>query len=204
MYSVYVLRDVKGKVYVGTTSTPLEVRWNNGNGYRFCDGLWETIQQYGWNSISKEVVAVGLSEVEASKIEQRLIAEFDATNPDKGYNRELGGVCNHKIISDRSREKMKSSKLGERNPNFGKHFSEEHRAKLSASNTGVKRSVATREKCGKAKEKPVNQYSILGVFLAQYESGIKAAIATGTDNRHISKVCNHKRATAGGYRWEFA
>lgn len=47
MYSVYILRDMNGKAYVGTTSTPLEVRWRNGSGYRFCEGLWEVIRQFG-------------------------------------------------------------------------------------------------------------------------------------------------------------
>lgn len=141
MYSVYILRDMNGKAYVGTTSTPLEVRWRNGSGYRFCEGLWEVIRQFGWESIVKEVVAVGLSKSEASDLEQRLIARLDTTNPDKGYNRELGGVNDQKKVSDRSREKMRKSKTGELNPNYGKHFSEEHRAKISASNSGQKRSV---------------------------------------------------------------
>ena len=204
MYSVYILRDMNGKAYVGTTSTPLEVRWRNGSGYRFCEGLWEVIRQFGWESIVKEVVAVGLSKSAASDLEQRLIAKLDTTNPDKGYNRELGGVNDLKKVSDRSREKMRKSKTGELNPNYGKHFSEEHRAKLSASNTGKKRSAETRERVGKAKERAVAQYSANGSLLAVYESGKKAAQATGVDAAHICKVCRHYRVTAGGYRWEFA
>lgn len=204
MYSVYILQDMNGKAYVGTTSTPLEVRWKNGNGYRFCEELWDVIQQFGWESIVKEVVAVGLSKSAASDLEQRLIAKFDTTNPSKGYNRELGGLNERKIISDQSRERMSKSKTGELNPNYGKHFSKDHRIKIAVSNKGQKRSTETCERIGKAKEKPVNQYSLSGTFLARYESGKKAGIATGTDHRHISKVCQHQRATAGGYRWEFA
>ena len=204
MYSVYILRDMNGKAYVGTTSTPLEVRWRNGSGYRFCEGLWEVIRQFGWESIVKEVVAVGLSKSAASDLEQRLIAKLDTTNPDKGYNRELGGVNDLKKVSDRSREKMRKSKTGELNPNYGKHFSEEHRAKLSASNTGKKRSAETRERVGKAKERAVAQYSANVSLLAVYESGKKAAQATGVDAAHSCKVCRHYRATAGGYRWECA
>ena len=204
MYSVYILWDMNGKAYVGTTSTPLEVRWRSGNGYRFCEGLWDVIQQYGWESIVKEVVAVGLSKSEASDLEQRLIVRLNTTNPAKGYNRELGGVSDQKMVSDRSREKMRESKIGELNPNYGKHFSEDHRAKIAVSNTGQKRSAETRRRIGKVKEKPVAQYSRSGQFLAQYESGKIAGEMTGIDHRHISKVCNHQRATAGGYRWEFA
>lgn len=203
-YSVYILRDRNGKAYVGTTSTPLEQRWQNGNGYRFCEGLWNEIQQFGWDSITKEVVAVRLSEADASKMEQDLIARLDTINPNKGYNRELGGVNGRKIISKTSKVKMRNAKLGERNPNFGQHFSQDHRAKLSASNTGKKRSIETRIRVGLAKEKPVAQYSLNGTLLVLYESGKKAGMATGIDPAHISKVCNHRRATAGGYRWEYA
>ena len=73
-----------------------------------------------------------------------------------------------------------------------------------ASNYGKKRSASTCERIGKAKEKPVIQYSRCGQFLAQYESGKVAGEMTGVDARHISKVCNHLRLTAVGYRWEFA
>ena len=204
MYSVYILRDMNGKVYVGATSVPLEVRWKNGNGYRFCEELWDMIQQFGWSSITKTVVAVGLNKSEASELEQRLIAELDSANPKRGYNRELGGVNGFKIVSDCSREKMSRSKLGELNPNYGTHFSQERRAKIAASNMGKKRSAETCARIGKSKEKPVYQYSMSGVLLAEYESGKVAERETGIDRKHISKACNHKRKTAGGYRWEFS
>ena len=203
-YSVYILRDRNGKTYVGATSTPLEQRWQNGNGYRFCERLWDEIQQFGWDSITKEVVAVGLSEADASKMEQHLIAKLDTTNPDKGYNRELGGVNGRKIVSPRSRKRMSKSKLGLLNPNYGKHFSEEHRTKIALSNKGLKRSRETCERIGKSHERPVAQYSRNGSLLAVYDSGKKASDMTGVDRAHISKVCKHQRATAGGYRWEFA
>lgn len=204
MYSVYILRDMKGKCYVGATSMPLEKRWGKGNGYRFCAELWSVIQESGWDSITKEVVATGLGKTQASEMERELIAKFDSTNPDKGYNLESGGLDDLKIISDRSREKMRKSKMGELNPNYGKCFSEERKAKLSASNKGQKRSPETCLKIGKSKERRVAQYSLGGSFLAVYDSGRKAGQETGVDPRHISKVCRHQRATAGGYRWEFA
>lgn len=203
-YTVYVLRDKDGKAYVGTTSTLLEARWNNGNGYRFCEGLWAAIRRDGWDSITKEVVAVGLTEEAASLREQELIARLDTTNPERGYNRELGGVGRSKIISDASRAKMSQSHMGERNFNYGKHFSEEHRAKLSVSNVGKKRSEQTRRNIAKSKERPVAQYGLDGSLIAVYESGKDAAKATGTQAGHISKVCKHQRSTAGGFVWAYA
>lgn len=203
-YTVYVLRDKEGKTYVGTTSLPLKQRWNNGNGYRFCTDLWETIQRDGWGSIVKEIVAENLCEEDASRIERETIARFDSTNPDCGYNREMGGVKKLKVISDESRARMSIAHTGERNHNYGKHFSEEHRMKLSVSNTGKKRSEETCIKIGQSKNRPIIQYSLNNEKIAVYASGKEAAMATGVQAGHISKVCKHKRMSAGGFKWAYA
>ena len=200
-YTVYVLRDGEGKVYVGVTSQPVKRRWNNGNGYRFIPELWEKIKSKGWESIDKEVVGTELDKVSASKLEQKLIEEFDATNPNKGYNRELGGLTSEKLVSRETREKISKGMIGELHPSYGKHLSVEHRLKLAESNRGKKRSNSTCTKIGKAKEKPVAQYSMEGLLIAIYESGRKAAMATGVQASHIAKVCKHQRMTAGGYVW---
>ena len=202
-YSVYVLKDNNGKIYVGTTSLSLTARWNNGNGYRFVPELWEMIQSEGWSSIEKSVIATGLSREIASKMEQELIAQYDSTNPEKGYNREKGGLNRDKLITDATRTKMSIATTGERNHNYGKHFSKEHRAKLSNSNKGQKRSKEICRNIGLSKQKGVAQYTTNGCLIAVYESGKQASEITGVDASHIGHVCSRKRATAGGYRWEY-
>lgn len=204
MYSVYVLRVPDGRVYVGATSTSTKTRWNNGNGYRFCKKLWEQIEIHGWDAIKKNVVASGLTKEEASELEQKLISAYRSNNPQFGFNRELGGIANRKIISKESREKMRSAKLGNKHFYYGKHFSEEHKARLSESNKGKKRSAETCQKVGLAKSKPVSQYTRTGDYIATYPSGRAASIATGVGTQHISKVCNGTEKTAGGFLWKFA
>lgn len=203
-YTVYVLRDQDNKVYVGATSLPVEARWNNGNGYRFCSALWEKIQSDGWDAISKEIVATDLDEKSASELEKALISRFDSTNPAKGYNIDLGGVRGYREVSSLSRIKMRRSHLGELNPNYGQHFSEERRQKIAESNRGLKRTPETRANIGKSKEKPVVQMSLDGKVIATYDSGHKAALITGIQPAHISKVCKRQRATAGGFVWAYA
>lgn len=203
-YTVYVLRDQDNKVYVGATSSLVKVRWNNGNGYRFCKPLWEKIQSQGWKSIVKEIVATDLDESAASRLEQSLISKFDSTNPEKGYNIDRGGVLSHRRVSESSRKKMSELKLGAKNPNYGTHFSEDRRRKISVSNTGKIRSTETRRKIGKSHEKPVVQLDNEGRFIAVYESAAQAGKITGTQPGHISKVCKHQRSTAGGFVWAYA
>lgn len=200
-FTVYVLRDCEGKVYVGVTSQPVKRRWNNGNGYRHHTELWSKIKSDGWESIHKEVIETGLDKQSASRLEQELIRRLDSTNPLKGYNRDLGGLASDKLVSPATRYKIRMSVTGDRNPNFGKHFSKEHCSKIAESNRGQTRSCETCANIGKAKEKPVAQYSIDGHLIAVFESGRKAALATGIQAAHISKVCKCQRATAGGYWW---
>lgn len=201
-YKVYVLKDKRGKVYVGTTSTSLRVRFNHGNGYRFCKPLWEVICEDGWESIEQIVAADGLSEAEASEMEQRLIAEYDSTNPEKGYNRELGGLGKRKVISDTTKAKF-SARKGPLNGNFGKHFTEEHKRKLSESNRGQKRSPEACAKNSAVHSKPVAQYTLDGVLVATFPNAKTASEVTGAGRSYISKVCLGKARTSGGYVWKF-
>lgn len=200
-YTVYVLRDNEGKVYVGATSQPIKRRWNHGNGYRKFPELWSTIKSQGWESIHKEIVSTGLDKTSASKLEQELIERYDSANPNKGYNRDLGGLTNEKRVSISTRRKISKSLMGEQHPYYGTHLSQQHRMKIAESNRGLKRSCETCIKVGKAHEKPVVQYSMDGKRIAVFESGKKAALATGVQASHISKVCKHQRMTAGGYKW---
>lgn len=145
-----------------------------------------------------------MTKSEASSLEKELIRKYDSANPLYGYNRELGGVGSDKVVSGATRKKHAESIKGEKHHYFGKHFSVEHRRKIADSNRGQKRSLETRIRVGKAKEKPVAQYTIGGVLIAEWDSAKKAAIATGAQAGHIGKVCKGERMTAGGYVWKFA
>lgn len=53
--------------------------------------------------------------------------------------------------------------------------------------------------------KPVEQYTLDGVFIKGYISAADAARETGIDSSTISKVCRHvpKYNTCGGYVWKY-
>lgn len=204
VYTVYVLETKDGKRYVGATSQRLEKRWNRGNAYRCYPEFWGVIARDGWDSIKKTVVGEGLSEETASRVEKETIAKFNSSDDRFGYNRDLGGLSTARTISEKSRLKNRMSQLGPLNHNYGMHFTEEHRRKISESNKGNRRSAETRARNGKAHEIAVKQFSTNGELIAVWSSGKKAASATGTQAGHISKVCKNQRATAGGYIWAYA
>ena len=92
-YCVYKhTNKTNGKVYIGITCRQPEVRWNNGKGYEKNEYFYRAIQKYGWSEgFIHEVIASGLTKESACKMEVELIAEYDSTNYDKGYNCSSGG-----------------------------------------------------------------------------------------------------------------
>lgn len=52
--------------------------------------------------------------------------------------------------------------------------------------------------------KKINQYDINNNFIKQWNSIIEIQRELKIPNQNISKVCQHKRKTAGGYIWEYA
>ena len=144
-----------GKVYIGITKNRPEQRWHRGSNYPGNRYFTDSIKKYGWEGFSHEVLYEGLTEKEASELERKLIAEYDSTNREKGYNIALGGY-GRESISDETREKLRKAQLGEKNHNYGKPKSEEVKRKLSESNKrywtehprpkGIPRSEETKRK----------------------------------------------------------
>lgn len=92
-YCVYKhTNKINGKVYIGITYNKPEVRWgNNGIGYKR-QKFWNAIQKYGWDNFDHEILFENLSDTQAYEKEIELIALYDSTNKEKGYNIALGGV----------------------------------------------------------------------------------------------------------------
>ena len=158
---------INGKVYIGQTCKDPEERWNKGKGYACCSYFYAAIKKYGWDGFDHEIILNNLTADEANEAEERIIAEYDSTNPLQGYNLLKGG--RNKIPDERTRAKMSESHRGEKHPNYGKHLSEEtrrkigesHRAenlseesriKMIESQKGRRASKETREKMSKARK----------------------------------------------------
>lgn len=104
MYCIYKHTSPSGKIYIGITKTTPEKRWKSGRGYESNRFFYRAIQKYGWENFKHEIIAEGLSQGEASEAERRLIAEYDSTNPEKGYNIEAGGLSGAAKCTEAMRE----------------------------------------------------------------------------------------------------
>lgn len=94
-YIVYQYTNmVNGKRYVGITKNGSIKYRTRGKfkGYRGCSHLYAAIQKYGWDSFRKEVIAYNCTRAEAESMERELIAYYDLTNPQNGYNIQKGGI----------------------------------------------------------------------------------------------------------------
>lgn len=134
-YCVYKHTTPSGKVYIGITSKDPAKRWLNGRGYSRNEYFFKAIKKYGWDAITHEIIETGLTETEACDIERRLIAQYDATNPDKGYNATTGGE--HYEHTPETREKLRISHLGN-SYNRGVPFTEERKRHLSEHHADVR------------------------------------------------------------------
>ena len=131
---IYKHTSPSGKVYIGQTGQKPENRWNNGRGYK-SGYFYCAIKKYGWNNIQHEVLFTGLDQLNADIIEEDLIYYYKQIG--KSYNLANGGSVNRGWkMSDEAKEKIRLSKLGEKNPNYGKSPSEEIRQKISKAMKG--------------------------------------------------------------------
>ena len=149
-YYVYKhTNKVNGKVYIGITCQKPKQRWGNGKGYRENNHFWNSIKKYGWNKgFDHEILYSGLSQKQAEVLEVSLIAYYDSTDENKGYNISLGGG----LQSKETRRKISEATKGENNPMYGKTHTEETKQKLSESHKGKHHSEETRQKISESRK----------------------------------------------------
>lgn len=101
-YYVYKHTSPSNKIYIGITRQNLEKRWQYGIGYSYNTHFANAIRKYGWKNFKHEVLFSGLTKSEATTKEIELIAYYDSTNKDKGYNISPGGAT----VSKETNEKI--------------------------------------------------------------------------------------------------
>ena len=86
LYLVYKHTSPDGKIYVGITKNLPNTRWNEGAGYESQKKFYKAIQTFGWINFRHEVIAAGLSEIEAKELESKLILKYRSNEEKYGYN----------------------------------------------------------------------------------------------------------------------
>lgn len=195
-YSVYIHTNrANGFKYVGITSRKPEERWQGGHGYRKQAVFWNAIVKYGWDNFDHEIIAAGLSDLEAWEMEKALIAKYNTNDRNFGYNRSTGGEAGAKGVEHSEANKAAcGAKLKSlwRDEEFRKACisrisemsrSEAMRAKRSASNRGRKLSEESRRKISEK-----NKGRKLGPFSEEHKRRIRENHAGGSDSRAVECI----------------
>ena len=174
-YSVYKLTSPENKVYIGMAKD-ISHRWRgSGNGYKGSTRIYDAIQQFGWENFQKEILYRGLSRIEASCKEKELIAQYQSTNPDYGYNMQTGGIKNFQCSEESKAKQSKKLK--------GRIISETSRF-LNALHQPNRKRI----RCIETGE--------------EYNSYIEASRILKITYQAIWNVCHGKNKTCLGYHWE--
>ena len=168
------------------------------------------------SDIEIEIILENLTKNQASEKEQEFIKLYGRKDLSTGIlcNMTDGGdgIWNY-IMSDDTKEKMRQSKLGNKNPNFGKSPSEETRLKRSKSLTGQKRSEEEKHKqslrtikSGQAKKTLLLNYNtkeIIGIYHSISEACRSVGLCPKNDGSKASMVANGKRNQVKGYTFKY-
>lgn len=130
---IYCITSPSGKKYIGQTKRDCNKRFNEhckslGN----CKILENAIIKYGKDKM-KLYILEELDDSLLDEYEAKYIKEYNTLEP-YGYNIRSGGSVG--IHSDESRNRMRLSKLGENNYNYGKPRTDETKKVISISKSG--------------------------------------------------------------------
>ena len=243
-YTIYIHRNkINNKLYIGQTCQTPEKRWDNGRGYKTSERFYNAIQKYGWNNFEHIILYTNLSLEQANQIEQQLIKNLHTTDPQYGYNITKGGKnfhhseetkrkigeANHIALqgtkwTQEHRQLISKMFMGEGNPFYGKHHTEETKEKISKSRKGKRageqhpfygkhHTEETKEKISENRKskggKQVRCINTGEIFDTMMDAARWCGLATSCS---IGQACNKtgKRKTAGKHPitkekllWEF-
>lgn len=132
---VYCLTSPSNKKYIGQTTRSLAQRLIEHVERPDCVIIHNAILKYGLENFTKEVLYETNNDEELDEHEIRLISELSTLYPN-GYNIRTGGK--HGLHCEESKERMKQSKLGSKNHNFGKPRTEITKRRISIAKKGEK------------------------------------------------------------------
>lgn len=101
------------------------------------------------------------------------------------------------ILPEESKERLRQQRIGSKNPFYGKHHSEEAKAKIRANSNNKKGADNPRAK-------KVIKFSKSGEFIQEYDAIVVAAKENNILSPYnITASINGRQRTCGGYIWKY-
>ena len=219
-FTVYYHVFPNDKIYVGITSNSVKQRWRNGNGYYGQTIIYRAILKYRWSNIQHCIFKEGLSQQEATLIEQQLIKEWNTLTPN-GYNNSTAEYYNNADIFNKqiscydingeliATYKNQQEAINEIGKNSASSISECAHRKIPIAygfqwRFGKEKNIGPLSNYFK-KHLLIDQFDLEGNFIKTYKSASEAAneIAGIKHGKHILIACGGENKTAYGFQWRF-
>lgn len=215
-YCIYAhINKINNKIYIGQTRN-YERRCLPSN-YKGCQKFYYAIQKYGWDNFNHIILIDNLTIDEANLLEEELIKKYNTV--EEGYNLKSGGLNN--IYSEESRQKMRAAK--EIKPiicietgiiyKSGREIERQFgyaEANISACCLHKLHSAYGYQwefyEPGKIYSKRIDKRkkAVRCIELNRiFDSASDAARELSLQRPNISRCCEGKMHTTGGYHWEF-
>ena len=185
-WTVYKITGPDGKVYIGQTGEPLQVRWSKGYHLSYKTGrgaIREAMQKLGKENFRIEPLCENLTREGAWELEAKFIELYDSLNPEKGYNGKTGPEYRKSLSEGGLRSYAKNPERRKNKSELMKRLCAEGKNDCFIYSDNRPRPVMCVE---------------TGVV---YSSLREAARVTGINN--ISAACKGIYIHAGGYHWKF-
>jgi group I intron endonuclease len=201
--TIYIFQNkINNKCYAGQTT--IQFNKTLSRHYKSKYLLGKAIEKYGLENfkIFKFIdIPIGLLDF----CEQQLILRLNSM-ASNGYNLESGGHKN-KSIHQETKDKVSKTRIekgvakGEKNPNYGKHLSEESKKKISESHKGLlvgeKHPQYGRIRLEiKGKNSKVSKSVICLNINEIFNTITEASLKYNINHASISAVCKNKRKSA--------
>lgn len=210
-FTIYRHITPDGRSYIGCTSKSVRERW--WLGYKHSPKFDAMVKKYGWEGMQHEILAKNLSEEDAYKVEQEMIAKYQSTDPNFGYNTSKGGKSTYAGLTHTEEYKRHMSEI-----NTGKVFTESHRKNLSnalkGNMVGEKNPMYGKPKSAvtiqrqydshRHEMKEVVQKDLDGNIVNIYFSMHEATRRTGISRGCIRACLSGKQKSSKGFIWEYA
>ncbi len=185
---------INGKIYIGQTVQSLNrrVRGHISRSLNNRDSSYfhRAINKYGKENFEWGIISKHNSLEELNRAEIEMIKRYNTF--ESGYNLDLGGKGSVGFKhSEKTKNKMSTSKKGKRNSNYGKVFTKEHREKLSNSHKG--------KSCLRGKDSPNYGKKLSSSHKRKIGISGKGRIVSEKTKKKISETRINNKSTAKKY-----
>lgn len=211
-----VTNIINGKIYIGQHVTD-----NLKDGYKGSGiALKNALKKYGRSNFKYEILEFynGNSKTEFNQLEYSYIKKYNSDDKNIGYNRTDccgGGYLGKEVYEKRNYKhseeiKLKISKIHKGRKNSLHHIEATrlgNLGKVNYHNETKEKSLEERRqiKISRKRERTVEQYTLDGQFIREWNSVVEAGRSLGLDKTasSIRAACNDWNKTIKGFKWKY-